>query len=267
MMGAWGLEAVLVGAARAIDRTRPTREMLPAVPAGLVRTGRSRSRDRPAARAHLRRPVRLGRPDLPATRSPTCWGSASTSATCPVVCSSRWPRRGCSPDWSRSRPPDCRTWSAPRSARPRAAARSPYPVRSACQRRSSSSSSSTSSSGPSSGLQVAYLFGGLDTLDAAGITYAQYARRGFFELVAAACLAVDRRRGPGGDGRAPPAAVPRRARRAHRADRGRPGLGVAAAGSLPGGLRVDGAPAVRPRGDRDDGRRPRRSWPASCWPI
>jgi hypothetical protein len=39
------------------------------------------------------------------------------------------------------------------------------------------------------GLQVAYLFGGLDTLEAAGITYAQYARRGFFELVAAACLA------------------------------------------------------------------------------
>ncbi len=39
------------------------------------------------------------------------------------------------------------------------------------------------------GLQIAYLFGGLDTLDAAGITYAQYARRGFFELVAAAVLA------------------------------------------------------------------------------
>ena len=39
------------------------------------------------------------------------------------------------------------------------------------------------------GLQVAYLFGGLDTLEAAGVTYAQYARRGFFELVAAACLA------------------------------------------------------------------------------
>lgn len=38
-------------------------------------------------------------------------------------------------------------------------------------------------------LQVAYLFGGLDTLAAAGIPYAQYARRGFFELVAAACLA------------------------------------------------------------------------------
>jgi hypothetical protein len=40
------------------------------------------------------------------------------------------------------------------------------------------------------GLQVAYLFGGLDTLQAAGVTYAQYARRGFFELVAAASLAV-----------------------------------------------------------------------------
>ncbi len=40
------------------------------------------------------------------------------------------------------------------------------------------------------GLQIAYLFGGLDTLAAAGITYADYARRGFFELVAAACLAA-----------------------------------------------------------------------------
>jgi hypothetical protein len=38
-------------------------------------------------------------------------------------------------------------------------------------------------------LQVAYLFGGLDTLAAGGITYASYARRGFFELVAATGLA------------------------------------------------------------------------------
>jgi hypothetical protein len=38
-------------------------------------------------------------------------------------------------------------------------------------------------------LQIAYLFGGLDTLVAAGMTYSDYARRGFFELVAAACLA------------------------------------------------------------------------------
>jgi hypothetical protein len=39
------------------------------------------------------------------------------------------------------------------------------------------------------GLQVAYLFGGLDTLAAVGLTYAEYARRGFFELVAVAVLA------------------------------------------------------------------------------
>ncbi len=37
-------------------------------------------------------------------------------------------------------------------------------------------------------LQVAYLFGGLDTLATAGLTYAEYARRGFFELVAVAVL-------------------------------------------------------------------------------
>jgi hypothetical protein len=37
-------------------------------------------------------------------------------------------------------------------------------------------------------LQLAYLFGGLDTLAAAGMTYADYARRGYFELVAAAGL-------------------------------------------------------------------------------
>lgn len=38
-------------------------------------------------------------------------------------------------------------------------------------------------------LQAAYLFGGRDTLADIGITYAEYARRGFFELVAAAMLA------------------------------------------------------------------------------
>jgi hypothetical protein len=38
-------------------------------------------------------------------------------------------------------------------------------------------------------LQGAYLFGGLDTLAVAGMTYADYARRGFFELVAVAVLA------------------------------------------------------------------------------
>ena len=38
-------------------------------------------------------------------------------------------------------------------------------------------------------LQVAYLFGGRDTLAASGLTYAEYARRGFFELVLAAAIA------------------------------------------------------------------------------
>ena len=35
-------------------------------------------------------------------------------------------------------------------------------------------------------LQAAYLFGGLDTLEATGMTYADYARQGFFQLLAAA---------------------------------------------------------------------------------
>ncbi|MEO5963961.1 MAG: DUF4173 domain-containing protein [Candidatus Limnocylindrales bacterium] len=38
-------------------------------------------------------------------------------------------------------------------------------------------------------LQLAYLFGGRDTLSIAGLTYAEYARHGFFELVAVALLA------------------------------------------------------------------------------
>jgi hypothetical protein len=38
-------------------------------------------------------------------------------------------------------------------------------------------------------LQLAYLFGGLDTLAASGQTYASYARRGFFELLTVAALA------------------------------------------------------------------------------
>ena len=37
-------------------------------------------------------------------------------------------------------------------------------------------------------LQIAYLFGGRDTVDAVGVTYSTYARRGFFELVGAATL-------------------------------------------------------------------------------
>lgn len=39
-------------------------------------------------------------------------------------------------------------------------------------------------------IQGAYFFGGLDTLERTGMTYADYARRGFFELLAVACLAL-----------------------------------------------------------------------------
>lgn len=39
-------------------------------------------------------------------------------------------------------------------------------------------------------IQGAYFFGGLDTLERSGMTYAEYARRGFFELLAVACLAL-----------------------------------------------------------------------------
>jgi hypothetical protein len=39
-------------------------------------------------------------------------------------------------------------------------------------------------------IQGAYFFGGFDTLERTGMTYAEYARRGFFELLAVACLAL-----------------------------------------------------------------------------
>lgn len=39
-------------------------------------------------------------------------------------------------------------------------------------------------------IQGAYFFGGLDTLNRTGMTYASYARRGFFELVTVACLTL-----------------------------------------------------------------------------
>ena len=38
-------------------------------------------------------------------------------------------------------------------------------------------------------LQAAYLFGGQDTLEASGLTYSEYARRGFLELIVVAVLA------------------------------------------------------------------------------
>ncbi|HEY0603725.1 MAG TPA: DUF4173 domain-containing protein, partial [Herpetosiphonaceae bacterium] len=39
-------------------------------------------------------------------------------------------------------------------------------------------------------IQVTYFFGGINTLDRTGMTYADYARRGFFELLIVTCLAL-----------------------------------------------------------------------------
>lgn len=39
-------------------------------------------------------------------------------------------------------------------------------------------------------VQSAYFFGGLDTLTRSGMSYAEYARRGFFELLTVACLSL-----------------------------------------------------------------------------
>ena len=39
------------------------------------------------------------------------------------------------------------------------------------------------------GVQVVYLFGGADTLAAIGMTYSDYARQGYFQLIAVVCLA------------------------------------------------------------------------------
>ena len=123
----------------------------------------------------------------------------------------------------------------------------PGPACSGRPRRWSSWPSSISSSALFVGLQIAYLFGGLDTLVAAGMTYSDYARRGFFELVAAACLAgavVVALETTVAAGRRPYLAG---APRAHGSDRGRARLGRAPAPAVPGRLRLDGAPAVRPR--------------------
>ena len=75
------------------------------------------------------------------------------------------------------------------------------------------------------GLQLAYLFGGLDTMAAGGITYADYARRGFFELVAVTCLSGCLVVGLNADRLTEDTRVRRRGSRAGGPDRGRAGVG------------------------------------------
>lgn len=187
MMGAWGLEAVMVGAARAIDRTKPTRDLrIESVPTWFAPVGRGLIiglpiglifivlfasadpifRDTVADLLGFR--VDLG--DLPGRALFTLAAAWLSAGTISIAATGL-------PEMERS--------SLGAAARTRPLA---------------SRSIGLSEAlvilavidlvvGSFVGLQVAYLFGGLDTLQAAGITYAQYARRGFFELVAAACLA------------------------------------------------------------------------------
>jgi Domain of unknown function (DUF4173) len=187
-MGAWGLEGVLVGAARAIDRTKPTRDLridhAPAwvapvgrgliigVPLGLIFVVLFASADpifRNTIADLLGFRVDLG--DLPGRALFTLaagWflaGAISISATgLPDL------ERSSLGAAARSGPLTLARWLGLPEALVILAVIDLVV-------------------GAFVGLQVAYLFGGLDTLQAAGITYAEYARRGFFELVAAACLA------------------------------------------------------------------------------
>ena len=106
-------------------------------------------------------------------------------------------------------------------------------------------------------LQIAYLFGGQDTLAATGLPYGEYARSGFFELVSVAVLAgglvaiVQRSRRAG---RRPLVGARHRPRRP---DGGRARVGAPPAPDLPGRLRLDRAPLLRSRDDRLAGDRDR----------
>ena len=140
--------------------------------------------------------VRIGRPDLPARRrGPARPAGRSRGAPgpgpvriCLRLAGSRTPvDRGGRDPAGRALVARCGRTDRCRGARPGS---------SGPPRRWSCSPSSTSIVGLFVGLQIAYLFGGLDTLVAAGMTYSDYARRGFFELVAAACLAGGGRRRP-----------------------------------------------------------------------
>ena len=94
-------------------------------------------------------------------------------------------------------------------------------------------------------VQAVYLFGGSDTLARTGLTYSEYARRGFFELVTVADA------GPGPDpvdGLADalcdgprPADHQPAARRADRPDAADPGVGAGPDAAVPAGIRPDRA--------------------------
>lgn len=187
-MGGWGLEAVLVGAARAIDRTKPTRDLrIKTVPAWVAPVGRGLIIGLPlglifvvlfaSADPIFRNTVadllgfRVDLGDLPGRALFTLAAAWFLAGTISIAATGL-------PDMERS------SLGAAARTGPLTVARwlglpEALVILAIID----------VVVGAFVGLQVAYLFGGLDTLQAAGITYAEYARRGFFELVAAACLA------------------------------------------------------------------------------
>ena len=253
-IGAWVLEAVFAGAGRALRAGRPAATEGPRQGPGLARARRARPHPGGAARADLRGAVRLGGSDLqPRLRGPAELphrprrpaGSGPLRAGGRVAGRRPAERRGEWPSGAR----DARR-SGPRLDPPRSC-----PVGcSARRRRIVVLVAVDLIVGLFVGLQLAYLFGGLDTLAAAGMKYSDYARRGYFELVAAAALA-------GGILVGLEYQVARRTRvvrgprdRPRRPDDRRARLGRAPAQALPGRLRLDRAAAVRRRLDRGDGR-------------
>ena len=188
MMGAWGLEAVTVGAARAIDRTKPTSEWrLGTVPTWVVPIGRGLMVALPlglifivlfaSADAIFRDAVanlvgfRVDLGDLPGRALFTLVAAWLLAGMISIAATGL-------PDMERTS-----LGAAARTSALTLAGSIGLPEALVIL------AVIDLIVGAFVGLQVAYLFGGLDTLQAAGITYAQYARRGFFELVAAACLA------------------------------------------------------------------------------
>ena len=210
-LGLWAVGAVAWGPPRMIAAARPARatgrrrawaddrRRLPAWagPVGRGSAHRDPARGR-CSRSCSRPPTRSS--GAASTRSSAC---RSTSGRCPGASCSSSPAPGSRSRCCRSLPAGSRRWSA-------AARWVPPPVRRPIDRLRGLGALEALVIllvidlvvATFVGLQLAYLFGGLDTLAAIGMTYSDYARRGFFELVAAACLAVRGGRRPRDDRRA-----------------------------------------------------------------
>ncbi len=97
---------------------------------------------------------------------------------------------------------------------------------------------------------IAVAGGAGHVLETAGLTYAEYARQGFFQLLAVAAITLVALVGPAGGHRplrpGPPAAVHRPGRGRHRPDPRHPRRRPAPARPVHPGLRADDAPPLQP---------------------